>query len=42
MLLQHWVAESAPTRQALGWAPTLRVEQGVHHAVKWYRENGWL
>jgi nucleoside-diphosphate-sugar epimerase len=42
MLLQHWVCSSESTRQELGWQPKVPWDQGVHLAVRWYRENGWL
>jgi nucleoside-diphosphate-sugar epimerase len=42
MLLQHWVCSSESTRRDLGWQPQVPWDQGVHLAVRWYRENGWL
>jgi nucleoside-diphosphate-sugar epimerase len=42
MLLQHWVCSSDATRRELGWQPEVPWDQGVHLAVRWYRDNGWL
>jgi nucleoside-diphosphate-sugar epimerase len=42
MLLQHWVCSSESTRRELGWEPEVPWDRGVHLAVRWYRDNGWL
>jgi nucleoside-diphosphate-sugar epimerase len=43
MLAQpYWVCSSKEAEEALGWKPEVTWPEGVHLAVKWYRENGWL
>ncbi len=42
MLKDHWVCESASTREALGWQPEVRFAEGARLTAKWYQDNGWL
>jgi len=39
---QHWVCSGQGARRDLGWTAKVQWAQGVHEAVKWYREAGWL
>lgn len=43
MLAQpYWVCSSKEAEEALAWKPSVKWPEGVHLAVKWYREAGWL
>lgn len=42
MLRQHWVCESAKTREDLKWAPEVSFTEGLLRTAKWYQDNGWL
>ncbi|RAL24798.1 hypothetical protein DL240_00885 [Lujinxingia litoralis] len=37
-----WVCGHEAIQQALGWEPTLGLEEGARQTVQWYREEGWL
>ena len=39
---RNWRCDIEPARKDLGFEPQWTLEAGVHEAVKWYRENGWL
>jgi nucleoside-diphosphate-sugar epimerase len=41
MLMHHFVCASDKTRNDLGWAPEVSLEQGVPMTVQWYRENAF-
>lgn len=38
----HWVCDSAPTREALGWQPETSFADGTRTTYEWYVANGWL
>ncbi len=38
----HWVCDSTPIRQELGWQPTVTWEEGARLTAEWYRREGWL
>lgn len=42
MLEQHFVCDPAATKQALGWEPSVKWEEGSKLTVRWYEANGWL
>lgn len=42
MLLQHFHTSGDDAMAALAWKPKVPLHEGVHLAVKWYREEGWL
>lgn len=43
MLAQpYWVCSPKEAEESLGWRPSVKWPDGVHLAVKWYREAGWL
>lgn len=37
----HWVCGAAPS-DALGWAPRVRLREGLAETAAWYRAKGWL
>ncbi len=39
---RNWQCDIGPARRDLGYKPEYSLEQGVHEAVEWYREEGWL
>jgi len=42
MLKQHFVCDPAATKEALGWEPEVRWEEGAKLTARWYEDNGWL
>lgn len=42
MRQRNWKCDITPARQELGYAPKWPLTRGVHAAVEWYRQAGWL
>ena len=42
MRQRNWRCDIAPARQELGYAPKVRLEEGVRLAVRWYKDNKWI
>ena len=42
MRQRNWRCDITPACQELGYKPQVKLEEGVRHSIKWYRENGWL
>ena len=38
----HWVADSEPVRDAIGWSPSAGFTEGARRTATWYRNHGWL
>jgi nucleoside-diphosphate-sugar epimerase len=41
-LFEQWVCESSDAQVALGWAPKVRIGEGVRITADWYKKAGWL
>lgn len=39
---RNWRCDIRPTMEELGYSPQVKLEEGVHLSVKWYKENKWL
>lgn len=39
---RNWRCDIGPAQRELGYKPQVQLKEGVHRAVKWYKENGWL
>ncbi len=39
---RNWQCDIEPARRDLGYEPEYNLERGVHEAVAWYKEEGWL
>lgn len=42
MRQRNWLCDISPARKELGYKPEWPLTRGVHEAVAWYKENGWL
>ena len=42
MRQRNWRCDIEPARQELGYAPKVKLAEGVHRSIQWYKENGWL
>ena len=42
MRQRNWRCDIEPARQELGDAPKVKLAEGVHRSIQWYKENGWL
>ena len=42
MRQRNWRCDIKPARQELGYAPKVKLAEGVHRSIQWYKENGWL
>lgn len=42
MRQRNWRCDIEPARQELGYAPKVKLAEGVHRCIQWYKENGWL
>ena len=42
MRQRNWRCDIEPARQELGYDPKVRLAEGVHRSIQWYKENGWL
>ncbi len=39
---RNWRCDISPARCELGYEPKVKLKEGVHNAVVWYKENGWI
>ena len=42
MKQRNWRCDISPARQELGYAPQVKLEEGVHKSIVWYKKNKWL
>ena len=42
MRQRNWRCDIEPARQELGYDPKVKLAEGVHRSIQWYKENGWL
>ena len=42
MRQRNWRCDIEPARQELSYAPKVKLAEGVHRSIQWYKENGWL
>lgn len=42
MRQRNWRCDIGPARQELGYEPKVKLAEGVHRSIQWYKENGWL
>ena len=42
MRQRNWRCDIEPARQELGYEPKVKLAEGVHRSIQWYKENGWL
>ena len=42
MRQRNWRCDISPARQELGFEPQVRLAEGVHRSILWYKKNGWL
>ncbi|MBQ2209607.1 MAG: NAD(P)-dependent oxidoreductase [Prevotella sp.] len=42
MRQRNWRCDINPARKELGYEPKVKLEEGVHRSIKWYKENKWL
>ena len=39
---RNWRCDIEPARRELGFEPKVKLQEGVHRAVTWYKENKWI
>lgn len=39
---RNWMCNLQPARDELGFKPEVQLREGVHRAVEWYKQNGWI
>ena len=39
---RNWRCDIQPAIDELGYKPTVKLAEGVHRSIKWYKEQGWL
>ena len=42
MKQRNWRCDISPARQELGFEPQVKLEEGVHKSIEWYKKNKWL
>lgn len=42
MKQRNWRCDITPARNDLGYRPAYTLERGVHEAMSWYKEAGWI
>jgi len=42
MKQRNWRCDIMPARQELGYEPQVKLEEGVHKSILWYKKNKWL
>ena len=39
---RNWRCDIEPARRELGYEPQVKLAEGVHRSIQWYKENKWL
>lgn len=39
---RNWRCDIEPARRELGYEPEVKLAEGVHRSIQWYKENKWL
>lgn len=39
---RNWRCDIGPACRELGYEPKVKLKEGVHNAVTWYKQNGWI
>lgn len=39
---RNWRCDIGPACRELGYEPKVKLKEGVHNAVAWYKQNGWI
>ena len=39
---RNWRCDIEPARRELGFEPKVKLKEGVHRSIVWYKENGWI
>ena len=39
---RNWRCDIEPARRELGYEPKVKLAEGVHRSIQWYKENKWL
>jgi len=42
MRQRFWVCDNSKAKQDLGFVPSMGIEEGVRHTLRWYKAQGWL
>ena len=42
MRQRNWRCDIGPARQELGYEPQVKLPEGVHRSIQWYKDNKWL
>ena len=42
MKQRNWRCDISPAHQELGYEPQVKLEEGVHKSIEWYKKNNWL
>lgn len=42
ILPDYWTCSNAKLMQKTEWRPKVELEKGMHEAIAWYRQNGWI
>ena len=42
MRQRNWRCDIGPARQELGYAPQVKLPEGVRRSIQWYKDNKWL
>lgn len=42
MRQRNWRCDIEPARQELGYAPQVKLPEGVRRSIQWYKDNKWL
>ncbi len=42
MKQRNWRCDIMPAQQELGYEPQVKLEEGVHRSIAWYKKNHWL
>ena len=42
MKQRNWRCDISPAHQELGYEPQVKLEEGVHKSMEWYKKNNWL
>jgi len=42
MRQRNWRCDIEPARRELGYEPQVKLAEGVHRSIQWYKENKWL